>query len=257
MKPVDRRDVLGCPVDAVSFADAATAIHQAVLSRASLRLVAINVDQIMKARRDPEFARLLWEADLAFADGVPVVWAAALLGTPVAGRVSGTDLVWRCARISAETDRPMALVGARPGVAARAAHRLMQETPGSRVSAIPTPFPLGPAESLAIAAAIREQDAGIVLVALGAPRQERWIAEHLGASGAAVGVGVGSAFDIIAGDQPRAPRWMQASGLEWLHRTILDPRRLGRRYLIEDSPFFWHVAWACARDTLAVKRDHR
>jgi N-acetylglucosaminyldiphosphoundecaprenol N-acetyl-beta-D-mannosaminyltransferase len=94
---------------------------------------------------------------------------------------------------------------------------------------------------------IRSVRAGIVLVALGAPRQERWVQANLAACRAEVGIGIGSAFDIICGDQPRAPRWMCDHGLEWLHRMMLDPRRLGRRYLVEDSPFLLHLAVALLR----------
>jgi N-acetylglucosaminyldiphosphoundecaprenol N-acetyl-beta-D-mannosaminyltransferase len=114
----------------------------------------------------------------------------------------------------------------------------MRETfPRAHVVPIPTPFPLEPAGSKAVVQAIRDVAAAIVLVALGAPRQEHWITRYLAGSGAWVGIGVGSAFDIISGGQPRAPRWMRDHGFEWLHRLRLNPRRLAYRYLVEDSPF--------------------
>ena len=242
MRHATRRDVLGCPVDVISLDGVVELVRQAVVTQTPLRLVAINVDQAMKARRDPGFARLLWESDVAFADGVPIVWAASLLGIRVAGRVSGTDLVWRCASVSAETGSVVALVGAGPGVAERTARRMMEQVPGARVLAVPTPVPLGPAENQSVINALRHERAAMVLVALGAPRQERWVRDNLVASGAAVGIGVGSAFDILSGDQPRAPSWMQAHGLEWLYRLVREPRRLAPRYLIEDAPFLWHLA---------------
>ena len=118
----------------------------------------------------------------------------------------------------------------------------MTETfPGAQVHALPTPMKLGPAESQELAGRIRELGAKIVLVALGAPRQEIWIRDHLEACDAYVGIGIGSAFDIISGDRPRAPAWMADNGLEWLHRLVLEPERLGRRYLVEDSPFVLHL----------------
>jgi N-acetylglucosaminyldiphosphoundecaprenol N-acetyl-beta-D-mannosaminyltransferase len=92
-----------------------------------------------------------------------------------------------------------------------------------------------------VADRIRRLGAAVVLVALGAPRQERWVQRYARPSGASVGIGVGSAFDIISGDQPRAPAFIRDRGLEWFHRMLLDPRRLVRRYLIEDSPFILHL----------------
>jgi N-acetylglucosaminyldiphosphoundecaprenol N-acetyl-beta-D-mannosaminyltransferase len=247
MRNVTRVNILGCPVDAVTLDETIAYIRDAVTTRSRLRLVAINVDQAMKARRDEDFGKVLWQSDIAFADGVPIVWSASLLGSPIKGRVAGTDLVWRCAGVSAETGSAMALVGAGPGVAGRAAARMREQFPGARVVAIDTPTPLGAAESQSVIQAIREADAQILFAALGAPRQERWIEKYLPDSGAAVGAGVGSAFDLISGDQPRAPLWMQARGLEWLHRLLQEPSRLGRRYFIEDAPFVWHLASAWAR----------
>lgn len=244
MQGIRRVDILRCPLDAISFEEAVSRLEGAVRTGSRLVLAAGNVDQVMKARRDPAFADTLRQSDLVVADGVPLVWAAAILGEPVRGRVSGTDLVRRCAAISARTGRAVALVGGRPGVADRAAVELERANPGAVVRAMPTPMPLTDADSRAVAEQIRRLGAAIVLVALGAPRQERWVQAYLGESGANVGMGVGSAFDIICGDQPRAPRWMCDHGLEWCHRMLLDPRRLARRYLIEDSPFLVHLAWA-------------
>lgn len=241
MSQVARVDILGCPVDSVSFSDTVDAMRRAVISNQRLRISVINVDMVVKARRDQSFAEDLWTSDLAIADGVPIVWSAALLGSPIPGRVSGTDLVWSCGRISADTGFPVALIGAAPGVADRAAQAMRRQFPGAVIHALPTPFPLEPDDSAKLALEIKERGAKIVLAALGAPRQERWIRTYLAESGASVGIGIGSAFDIICGDQRRAPRWMRDNGFEWLHRMILDPRRLVRRYIIEDSPFVWSV----------------
>jgi N-acetylglucosaminyldiphosphoundecaprenol N-acetyl-beta-D-mannosaminyltransferase len=198
----------------------------------------------MKARQDPTFASELWRADLVVADGKPIVWAATLLGNPIRGRVSGTALVWSCAEISAELGCRVALIGARPGVAHRAAQQMQARYPRANLYAIPTPSPLGAKENARLVEEIKLAKAEIVLVALGAPRQERWVQSFLADCMAHVGIGIGSAFDIICGDMPRAPHWMQESGLEWLQRLLLEPRRLGKRYLVEDSPFIFHLARA-------------
>jgi len=253
MRNICRVDILGCPFDAISFRDTVEQIREAVKTGSRLQVVPGSIDFVVKARRDKSFAELLRSTDLIIADGVPIVWSASLLGTPIRGRVSGTELVWKCAAVSAETHCKVALIGAAPGVAARAALNMMRRSPGAIVEAIPTPFPLGRIESLEVAERVRELGAAIVLVALGAPKQERWVSGYLEACGSSVGIGVGSAFDIISGDKPRAPGWVQSVGMEWFYRTLLEPRRLGRRYFVEDSPFLLYLAGAVMRSRLGIK----
>ncbi len=250
MHGIRRVDVLGCPFDAISFDETVSAVEDAVRRGTWLQVVPGNVDFIMKARRDPTFASELHRCDLVVADGVPVTWAGSLLGAPLRGRVSGTELVWACGDVSEATGVPVALVGGAPGVARRAAQRIRERYCGSRLHALETPTPLDEAGSEELARSISRLGAGIVLVALGAPRQERWVQRYARSAGARVGIGVGSAFDIISGDQPRAPALIRDRGLEWLHRMLLDPRRLARRYLIEDSPFLFHLFGAVIRRRL-------
>ena len=244
MKRYERIDILGCPVDAISFSETGAEIRGAVLSGRTLQIFPANVDVVMKTKRDASFAQQLWDADLVVADGKPVVWAASLLGNPVRGRVNGTDLVWSCAAISAETGWAVALIGGKGDVAARAARKMVERHPKAKIHAIPTPMLMDESCNAELVREIKALDAKIVLAALGAPRQEKWIAAHLVESGAPVGIAVGSAFDIISGDKPRAPKWMQNNGLEWLHRMLQEPRRLGKRYLVEDSPFLYYIALA-------------
>ena len=244
MEGIRRVDVLGLPVDAIRFDDMLRLIERCAETSRRLRIAQGSIDFVMKARRDPEFRRLLQSFELVVADGVPITWAAGLLGTPIAGRVSGTDMVWRMAEISARTGMAIAMVGAAPGVADRAAAKMRTAFPGASLHPIPTPMKLDEAANREIRARIRDLEAKIVLVALGAPRQERWISENLEDSGASVGSGIGSAFDILSGDKPRAPNWMADNGLEWLYRMGQDPKRLSRRYLIEDTPFLWHLSKA-------------
>lgn len=251
MENIERIDVLGCPFDQVSFADTVALMRHALYTDKTLNIVTGNIDFVMKAKHDAEFARELWAADLLVADGVPILWAASLLGTPLRGRVNGTDLVWQCAQLSAETGAAVALIGAAPGVAERAALRMNEGFPGAQVHAIPTPFKLDAEANAALVEQIRAVKAKFILAALGAPKQERWLNAHLRECGALVGIGCGSALDIICGDKPRAPRWMQRHGLEWFHRMLQEPQRLGRRYLLEDSPFVLHLLAALARQRLA------
>lgn len=250
MEAVKRIDVLGCPFDAISFDDVVARIRRAVLENRRLHIVTGNIDFVMKAKRDPVFAEEIRRSDLVTADGVPILWAASLLGTPLRGRVNGTDLVWKCAEISAETGCAVALIGAAPGVAPRAAKKMQERFPQASIYAIHTPFQLGPRENAEMVGQIKAVNAKIILAALGAPKQERWLQAHLDECEAKVGIGIGASFDMICGDMPRAPRWMRENGLEWFHRMLLEPKRLGRRYLIEDSPFIFHFIAAFARRKL-------
>jgi N-acetylglucosaminyldiphosphoundecaprenol N-acetyl-beta-D-mannosaminyltransferase len=242
MRGFHRVNVLGCPFDAISFCETVESIRGAIRSDTTLQIVPGSVDFIIKARRDPEYARLLWDSDLVIADGKPIVWLASLLGDPIRRRVSGTDLVWACAEVSQELDCSVALLGGIRNAASRAGENMMARFPRARLHSIETPFPLDAEASEHLARKIQSLDCKIVLMALGAPRQERWVREYLPKSGANVGIGIGSAFDIICGDRPRAPQWMQDAGMEWFYRMMQEPRRLGRRYLIDDMRVFGYLA---------------
>jgi N-acetylglucosaminyldiphosphoundecaprenol N-acetyl-beta-D-mannosaminyltransferase len=248
--PPERVHILGCPFDAVTFEEAVAQISAALENRERLHVGVGNMDMVMKTREIPEFADIFNACGLIICDGVPVTWAGKALGTPLKGRVSGTDMVWECAAVSERIGITVALIGAQFDTTQRAAEAMAARYPKAQLHAFPTPYPLTDEENDKLLATIRESGADMVLVALGAPKQERWIRDHLEASGACVGIGIGSAFDIISGDLPRAPRWMRDNGLEWLHRTFQDPRRLLRRYLVDDAPFIWHVFVAVVRRRL-------
>jgi len=213
-------------------------IRDAISHGRQVHVTVGNVDMVMKVRKDPRFAKAFWDSELTIVDGVPIMWAAALLKRPLKARVAGVELVARCAAISHDMGCGIAVVGGRREIAEGAAENLRQVFPRAILHVIPTPFPVRPEDSRAIVKRIRANDDSIILVALGAPLQELWVKEYLAATGGNVGIGVGAAFDIISGSKPRAPVWMRRNGLEWLHRMALEPHRLGRRYLIEDMPFF-------------------
>ena len=225
-----RVDILGCPFDAVSLEQTVDCIKKAVVEHSVLRISVGNVDMLMKARRDPEFAKVFASADLVIADGVPIVWASRFLGDSLPGRVAGTEIVWECAKVSAETGCSVGLLGASYDVASRAAGSLRNRYPSANITVFPTPYPLTLEDNQLLRKRMKEENINIVLVALGAPKQECWVKDHLLESGANVGIGIGSAFDIVSRDQPWAPHWMREHGLEWLHRMRLEPKRLARRY---------------------------
>lgn len=236
--------VCGVGVDPVGLAGAEAAIvrHARAAQRGRagrpLAVFSVNVDMIVRAARDPAFARDLAAGDLLLADGVPVLWMARALGARLPGRAAGVDLVPRLAARAAQDRLGLFLLGAAPGVGARAAARLAAAAPGLRVAGVLAPppgFDADPAAVDDVAARIDAAGADVVLVALGAPRQERLILRLRARVRASALVAVGGALDIVAGDRPRAPAPLRVAGLEWAWRLAQEPRRLARRYLVDDA----------------------
>lgn len=204
------------------------------------QIVTVNLDFVRIARSDAPFRAAVQGADLAVADGVPVVWMSRLLRTPVPERVTGVDIVERGAALAAAKGYRIFLLGAEPGVADLAAAELCRRNPGLVVAGTYAP-PMGEfsaEEATRIATAITSAKPDLLFVAFGAPKQDVWIHQHLHDLGVPVCVGIGGVFNFLAGRTPRAPRAVQRVGLEWAYRLIHDPRRLFRRYILHDLPLF-------------------
>jgi N-acetylglucosaminyldiphosphoundecaprenol N-acetyl-beta-D-mannosaminyltransferase len=187
----------------------------------------VNPEFIVDARRDPAFAAALRRADLRVPDGVGVLWAARRQGVRLRERVTGSDGIYAiCARAAVEGWRVFFL-GAAPGVAAQAAARLQACYPGLLVAGS---YAGSPADETwpVIRSALEAARPDVLLVAYGHPRQDLWIDRHRVELPAAVAIGVGGAFDFVAGVARRAPRWVQRLGLEWLHRLLRQPWRWRR-----------------------------
>jgi N-acetylglucosaminyldiphosphoundecaprenol N-acetyl-beta-D-mannosaminyltransferase len=227
-------------VDSLGFAEAARRIAGYLSSRRLRQVVTVNLDFLQIAQADAGFRKTINEADLAVADGMPLVWASRLVGRPLPERVTGNSLVEECCRLSAETGAGMFLLGARPGIADAAARTIRLRYPGAIVAGSYSPSfgPISPREDVEIVDRINRSGARILFVALGAPRQDVWISAHRRQLDVRVAIGVGCSLDVLAGEVLRAPLWMQRSGLEWLYRLGLEPRRLWRRYLVKDTPMF-------------------
>jgi len=214
-------------VDALTLDEAAERICALAEAGERAQIVTLNPEIVMRARRDVGLARTIHAARLVTADGVGIVWALRLLGQPIPGRVAGVDLAQALARLAGARGLSLFLLGAAPGVAQAAGDALIRQAPGLRVAGWwdGSPQPRDDAEATA---RIRESGARLALVAYGAPAQELWIARNLPALPGVVAVGVGGAFDMLAGRVPRAPRWARSLGLEWLYRLARQPRRWRR-----------------------------
>jgi N-acetylglucosaminyldiphosphoundecaprenol N-acetyl-beta-D-mannosaminyltransferase len=203
-------------------------------------IVTPNVDNLRKISASPGLAGIVSRAELVVADGMPLVWASRLQGTPLKGRVNGTELVIAMAGALARAGLSMFLLGAEPGVGERAAAVLRQGAPGLDIAGTMSPgvgFESNPAELEAVVETLQRARPAFVVVALGCPKQEQLMDRLRRELPSAWFIGAGSALTIVSGTTRRAPAWMRRAGLEWLHRLRLEPRRLFRRYVLEDAPF--------------------
>jgi N-acetylglucosaminyldiphosphoundecaprenol N-acetyl-beta-D-mannosaminyltransferase len=199
---------------------------------------------VMECQRDEQLRRIHNAAGLVTTDGMPLVWLCRLRGQRGVQRVYGPDLMLAlCARSQTSGYRHF-FYGASPGVLDALTARLQARYPGLQVAgAYAPPFrQLDSLEDLQIVELIKQARPDVVWVGLSTPKQERWMAEHVGRLGAPVLIGVGAAFDFHAGTKRQAPRWMQRSGLEWLFRLLSEPRRLYRRYLLNIPLFAGYLA---------------
>ena len=242
---LERVKLIGTWIDDVSMDEAIARIEALIRRRQPPAVVVTpNVDHLIKLQRDPEFQAIYAAADLVLADGQPLLWAASLLGTPLKEKVSGSDLFVRFAPVAAASEHRLFFMGGQPGAAAESARRLTAQHPGLNVVGTACPdygFERDPQQNGALIEQIRAAEPDVLFVGLGAPKQEKWIHAHRDALGVPVSIGVGASFDFVAGMVKRAPRPLPALGLEWSWRLLMEPRRLWRRYLVEDSRFFWEV----------------
>ena len=241
----DSTTLLGVSIDNVDIDDVLARADTAIRERQFAYVFPTNVDVIMKLRRDRAFRAAYRGAALVVADGVPLLWAASWCGRRLKGRVNGTDLFEHLAAHAAARQYSLFLLGGAADASARSAQALQARHPGLCIAGVFAP-PLGfeqePQQNDAITAMIRASGADILVVGLGAPKQEKWIAAYGPACGVRFALAVGFSFSFVGGLTPRAPRWMQRRGLEWLWRLSREPRRLWRRYLVDDLPFFALIA---------------
>ena len=209
-------------------------------------MVTANLDHLLRCNRHPKYLDLVRKADLVVADGMPLIWASRIQGTPLPERVAGSSLCLSLAEAISASGRSIFLLGGNPGVAERAANVLAQRFPGLIIAGTYCP-PFGfekiPAEIDRIRSLIRETKPHVVYVALGSPKQEELIDLLRVEFPATWWMGIGISLSFITGEVQRAPKWVQSLGLEWTHRLFQEPKRLARRYLIEGVPFaLWLLA---------------
>jgi N-acetylglucosaminyldiphosphoundecaprenol N-acetyl-beta-D-mannosaminyltransferase len=244
--------LLGLDIHNFTIDETLLAIAEIVERRKFAFAVTPNVDHTMKLRKSAKFRELYAKAGLVVADGMPLIWAAKLLGTPLKERISGADLFVRTCAMAAQNGYSVFLLGGSPGAAELACKNLETMFPILKVAGWDCPpfgFSKDQEQNIAIQKKIRDSGADILFVGLGAPLQEEWMCEYGQGSRVAFAIGVGVSFSFMGGVIKRAPLWMQRSGLEWLWRLLKEPRRLWKRYLVEALPFFGMLLHAMLKRT--------
>lgn len=230
-------EILNVPIDNLSISEFLTNLKRGVVFTP-------NVDHLMKLQKDSEFVEAYSRADFRVCDSQVLMFASKFLGTPIKAKISGSDLFPSfCEHHKDNEHIKIFLLGGAEGVAARARHCINERTGREIIVAAHSPsfgFEKNEQECEAILEMIRQSPANVLVVGVGAPKQEKWIAKYRDQLPSIdIFMAVGAAIDFEAGNKPRAPQLMSDLGLEWLYRLVTEPHRLWRRYLLDDMPFFW------------------
>ena len=236
--------ILDTRIDNLSMSEVLDQVEKLVSRSTASHIITANVDHLMVMRNDLESAEIYRRSVLVVADGVPLLWASRFLGPPLQERINGTDLMERICALAAEKKFSVFLLGAQEGIAAEAGANLQRQFPGLIVSGTYAPyhgFENDDRENEKIFALLRKKKPDILFSSLGFPKGIKWIDRHQNACAVAVAIEVGASFMFLSSRARRAPRWMQKAGLEWLWRLAHEPRRLWKRYLLNDLSFFYHL----------------
>jgi exopolysaccharide biosynthesis WecB/TagA/CpsF family protein len=239
-RPFPTVEILGIPIARLSPAGALVEIERICSDEAPALIAYANAHTLNLAWTDPDYRRILGSAAIVLNDGAGVALAARAKGTRFPANLNGSDFNPRILGLAADKGWRVYLLGARPGVAERAAGALQKRYRSLQIVGFRDGYWPREEESTVVEA-VRASDATLLMVALGNPRQEEWLDRHLGATGARIGVGVGAFFDFTAGEVPRAPAWMNRWGIEWVYRLLREPGRLWRRYVLGNPLFLLRV----------------
>jgi N-acetylglucosaminyldiphosphoundecaprenol N-acetyl-beta-D-mannosaminyltransferase len=272
--------ILNIKIDDITYREAKARLGELMSQKNQSLITTPNAEFIVAAQKDENFKRILnRESELNLPDGYGVLWAAKFLSiklpkkiilripiavllwlfsllllpvfvkvkkAPLKERISGSDFIWEIAKFAVKNNHKLFLLGGAPTVAERTALKLQTDVYGLRIGGVHS----GKAEDFAeIQKTINKSRSDILMVAFGAPKQEKWLSQHMKKTCCKIGIGLGGTFDYVAGTQQRAPKWMQNLGLEWLHRLIQEPTRIKRQLSIPK------LAWLVLLEKLKSKES--
>lgn len=233
-----RIEMMGCKVDNLSMEETLQTIEGFIRSGQPHQHVVVNVDKLVKASRDPELRQIINDCSLINADGMPVVWASRLLGKGLKERVAGVDLFESLMQRSAQKGWRVFLLGAREEVVSGVCNIYQKKYPGLPIAGYRNGY-WKPEEEAGVVEQIKAANADLLFVAISSPKKEQFLGKYQAEMKIPFAMGVGGTFDVAVGKVKRAPIWMQKSGLEWFYRFLQEPRRMFKRYFIDDMAFFW------------------
>ncbi len=235
-----RVNILGTQVSSISSSDLLAAFKNAIQEKKLIQVAITPVNSILAAYKNTDVQNAYNTSDYVLCDGMPVKWASWFLNTPIIERITGLDLLPELVTFAANENFSLFLLGASPGVADKLKEVILLQYPNCKIVGIYVPpfMPMFDAvENKKMVDAVNATKPDIVLISLTAPKQDLWITQNKAQLYPALYVGIGGAFEVMAGFAKRAPKWMHGLGLEWFFRLIQEPKRMYRRYLIE-APLF-------------------
>lgn len=242
-----RIEMMGCEIDNLSMEATLQKIDGFITSGQPHQHVAVNVDKLVKASRDADLRTIINGCALISADGMPVVWASRLLGKGLPERVAGVDLFEALMKRSSDRGWRVFLLGAREEIVVEVKNRYERKYPGLTVCGYQNGY-WTPDEEAGVVEQIGASKPDLLFVAISSPKKEQFLGKYQAELKVPFAMGVGGTFDVAAGKTRRAPGWMQKSGLEWFYRFLQEPRRMFKRYFIDDVAFLW---------LLVRERSHR
>ncbi|WP_270565922.1 WecB/TagA/CpsF family glycosyltransferase [Clostridium beijerinckii] len=239
---MSRITFLNTEIDNLTMSEAIGEIDKLVINRKPSYVVTPNVDHIVKLEKDEEFKEVYKNADLILTDGMPLIWISKMKSTPIKEKVSGSDLFPKVCELAAKKGHKIFLLGAAEGVAAKAAENLKKKYTGLNIVGTYSPsygFEKKEDEIEKIIKIINEVKPDILAVGLGAPKQEKFLYKYREKLKVPVSLAIGASIDFEAGNIERAPVFMQKCGLEWFYRLCKEPKRMFKRYLVDDLKIFY------------------
>lgn len=235
---MEKQALLNTYINNVTMPETIAAIEQMIEADKKSYVVAINVDVVMKIEEDSYLKKVVDNADMVLVDGKPLVWISKLHGKPLKAKISGSDLVPLLCEVSAEKGYKIFIIGGKDGIAEQAKEKLENRLPKIKIVgtyAPPFGFEKNESELEKINQMISEAHPDLLIACFGCPKQEKWIYENIEKYNAKVSVCAGATVDFLAGNVKRAPRWMSDHGLEWFYRFTQEPKRMFKRYFVDDT----------------------
>ena len=234
---MEKQALLNTYINNVTMPEAILAIEQMIQGDKKSYIVAVNVDVVIKIEKDSYLKQIVDNADMVLVDGKPLVWISKIYGKPLKEKISGSDLVPLLCKVAAEKKYTIFIVGGKEGIAKQAKQNLEAKFPEIHIVGIYAPpfgFENDEKELDKINRMISNAHPELLIVCFGCPKQEKWIYENISKYDAKVSICAGATVDFLAGNVKRAPKWMSEHGLEWFYRFLQEPKRMFKRYFVDD-----------------------